>query len=221
VSPGAAVPKRLADRSIDEIAHELRTPLALIVGYAELLGARDDEETRREGPRRIVEAAERLSAGIDDLLGAHDRAGGKSDGDPGARPAAGRRRSVLIVDDDRSIRGLLRATLPPDEFETIEATNGVEALARIAERPPEILLLDWRMPGASGADVLAELRRRGANVRVVVLTAESDPDARADAESLAGTLGAHAFLTKPFSPIQLLRTIERLLGPSADQAAAG
>lgn len=56
------------DRLISAISHELRTPLAVIVGYAELLSARDDELTRREAPRRILEAADRLSAMLDDIL---------------------------------------------------------------------------------------------------------------------------------------------------------
>ncbi len=58
------------DRLLSTISHELRTPLSVIVGYAELLRTRDDEQTRREAPARIQEAAERLSAAIEDLLAA-------------------------------------------------------------------------------------------------------------------------------------------------------
>ena len=58
-----------ADRDASVLAHELRTPLTVIVGYAELLRTRDDEMTRAEAPKRIVEAAERLGRALDELLG--------------------------------------------------------------------------------------------------------------------------------------------------------
>jgi len=57
-----------ADRLVSELSHELHTPLALIVGYAELLQIRTDEVTRRDAPTRILEAAERLAAAMDTLL---------------------------------------------------------------------------------------------------------------------------------------------------------
>jgi signal transduction histidine kinase len=56
------------DRRLSAIAHDLQTPLSVIIGYAELLRMRDDEQTRREAPVRIQEAAERLSTLIEDLL---------------------------------------------------------------------------------------------------------------------------------------------------------
>jgi len=79
------------DRQLSTLAHELKTPLAIIVGFAELLGARDDERTRIEATKRIMEASERLREALDDLL-----AGVAADNDDlGARLvdalAAGRR----------------------------------------------------------------------------------------------------------------------------------
>lgn len=56
------------EETLSSLAHDLKTPLSMIVGYSELLRARDDEEIRREAPIRIQEAAERLSSAIDDLL---------------------------------------------------------------------------------------------------------------------------------------------------------
>jgi signal transduction histidine kinase len=64
----AAEQSEAIDRLISTVSHELRTPLSVIVGYAELLGARDDEETRREAPIRIKEAAERLSSVVENIL---------------------------------------------------------------------------------------------------------------------------------------------------------
>ena len=67
---------------------------------------------------------------------------------------------ILIAEDDPAIREGLEAALQSDGHETRAAANGVEALARIAERRPDLLLLDVMMPGKSGWDVCAGLRRR-------------------------------------------------------------
>jgi CheY-like chemotaxis protein len=114
---------------------------------------------------------------------------------------------VLIVDDDVVIRSLLRSTLPDEGYELIEAEDGNQALLISEAHSPALVLLDWRMPGASGADVLAALKQRHPDVPVIVLTAEPETKVRAQAESL----GADVFMTKPFSPLQLLDFVERLL----------
>jgi two-component system, OmpR family, phosphate regulon response regulator PhoB len=114
---------------------------------------------------------------------------------------------VLIADDDETVRSLLRATLPEDGYDVVEAADGSEALEHIAQQPFDLVLLDWNMPKRPGAEVLEELKRSRPELPVVVLTAEHQPPHR----ELAETLGVDAFLTKPFSPLQLLDTIERLL----------
>lgn len=116
-------------------------------------------------------------------------------------------RRVLIADDDESVRRLLRVTLSPDCFEIVEARDGEHALGLIDGKVPDLVLLDWKMPGRSGAEVLKELKRRYPDVRVIVLTADRSPRQR----TLARSLGAEVFLTKPFSPVQLIETVERLL----------
>ena len=116
--------------------------------------------------------------------------------------------SVLVVDDDDSLRRLLQLTLPRDGFEVVEASDGQEALDVVRDgHVPDLVLLDWKMPGRSGAEVLEELKERHPHVRVIVLTAEIQPRHRVQAESL----GADYFLTKPFSPLQLLGAVEHLL----------
>jgi CheY-like chemotaxis protein len=120
--------------------------------------------------------------------------------------------SVLLVDDDESVRDLLRATLPVGEgFELVEAHDGAAALKAVEANAPDLILLDWSMPGLSGADVLERLRAGSYEGPVVVLTAGAEPSRRRQAE----TLGADAFLTKPFSPLELLEVVERLLGRPA------
>jgi two-component system phosphate regulon response regulator PhoB len=115
---------------------------------------------------------------------------------------------VLIVDDDASVRTLLRMTLPTDEYTVDEASSGEEALARLDDAVPDLVLLDWKMPGQHGSLVLDELKSRFPKLPVIVLTAEIAEHHR----DLANALKVDAFLTKPFSPLELLATVERLLG---------
>lgn len=214
-----------------EVAHVFKTPLGVITGYVELLQLRGDPALRADALPRIEGAARRLGEAIDRLLSAldyedtafverlldprltHSPEPPHSSGTPaiprGLRVVHGANvKRIVIVDDDDEIRELLLRTLPEDGFEILEARDGHEALALLEREAPDLLLLDWNMPNATGGDVLAELARRERTVPVIVLTADDDPARRAIAEAL----GAAAFLAKPFSPIELLKAIERLLG---------
>jgi two-component system phosphate regulon response regulator PhoB len=117
-------------------------------------------------------------------------------------------RRIMIVDDDESVRSLLRMTLPEEGYEIEEAIDGEEALTLLNSRVPDLVLLDWKMPGRHGSLVLDELKSRHPKLPVIVLTAEIADHHR----SLAEALKVDVFLTKPFSPLELLETIERLLG---------
>lgn len=119
-----------------------------------------------------------------------------------------RPRRILIVDDDESVRSLLRNTLPEVEYEILEAADGAEALKQFRAEAPDLILLDWRMPEMGGSSVLDAVKDRHPQLPVIVLTSEVQEHHRALAESL----GVDAFITKPFSPLELLETIERLLG---------
>lgn len=114
---------------------------------------------------------------------------------------------VLIVDDDEAIRSLLRMTFPEDVYELSEASDGDEVLALLERTSIDIVILDWKMPRRHGALVLDELKERRPKLPVIVLTVEGRDTQRA----LANALRADAFLRKPFSPLELLATVERLL----------
>ncbi len=114
---------------------------------------------------------------------------------------------VMIVDDDETIRRLLRVTLPEHGAEIVEARDGQEALDLTGDTVPDLVLLDWNMPKRSGGEVLATLKRWRPDVKVIVLTADHRAEFRAEAEGL----GVDLFLTKPFSPLELLAAIEELL----------
>jgi DNA-binding response OmpR family regulator len=114
-------------------------------------------------------------------------------------------RLVLIVDDDEMIRRLVRTVLEADDFEVIEAKDGQQALGMIDDKRPAVVVLDVMMPGLNGVDVCRRLDHD--NVKVIILTARDDADLAE--ECMAA--GADAFLTKPFSSIQLLDLVEDLL----------
>ena len=114
---------------------------------------------------------------------------------------------IMVVDDDADVRGLLRTTLDGDGFEIIEARDGQQALELAAKEPPDLVILDWQMPGLSGPEVLTQLKRHEAPPPVILLTAQLEPRY----STLAQIFGADAYLTKPFSPLQLSDIVESLL----------
>jgi CheY-like chemotaxis protein len=188
-----------------ELAHNLKTPISVISGYAELLATREDSETRLIAAKQISAAARRLTEEVDALVAGETNTASEPPGpsDPAHRP--GGRARIVVIDDDAGVRQLLRSTLPVEDFEIAEAGDGDVALALAEVQRPDLVLLDWRMPNIPGETVLTELKQRFADIAVVILTVEEDQRGRAE------ELGADAFLTKPFSPIELLRTVERLL----------
>jgi CheY-like chemotaxis protein len=113
---------------------------------------------------------------------------------------------ILLVDDDPSLRALLSATLSSSSFEVVEAQGGTEAVALAARRRPDAVVLDWHMPDGSGADALRKIKEHHRDLPVIVLTAEQ----RSDQREVAEGLGATAYLTKPFSPLAFLRTLEEI-----------
>ena len=117
--------------------------------------------------------------------------------------------SILIVDDDPSIRKLVATTLEDvAEFELVEAGTGGEALDIAAEEAPAIVLLDIDMPGLDGLEACRRLRAETAtaDTTIVMLTAAAGEEAERAAEEA----GADLFLTKPFSPLELLRLVSDL-----------
>jgi CheY-like chemotaxis protein len=118
-------------------------------------------------------------------------------------------RTILIVDDDPGIRKLIATTLEDVAgYRLEEASNGAEAVERAVEARPEIVFLDVDMPGLNGIEACRRLRSdpATAGATIVMLTGESGPQA----EHKALAAGADLFLTKPFSPLHLLRLVDRI-----------
>ncbi len=117
--------------------------------------------------------------------------------------------SVLIVDDDPFIRKLIATTLEDVAgFELAEAADGEEAVEVAARETPELVFLDIDMPRLDGFEVCRRLRAEPATqaATIVILTAAAGDAAEREAEGA----GADLFLTKPFSPLELLRLVHDL-----------
>lgn len=113
---------------------------------------------------------------------------------------------VLVVDDEPKIRTLLRGYLENDGFSVREAGTGEEALTVASSWTPDVIVLDVRLPGMDGFDVLAEIRR-SSDVYVLMLTARAE-----EVDTLLGLrLGADDYVTKPFSPRELVARVKALL----------
>lgn len=126
------------------------------------------------------------------------------------------RGKLLIVEDQPDIRKLIRMTLEFEGYELLEADNGAEGLRQARAARPSIMLLDVMMPGELDGYQVCEKIKTDAELtgtRVIMLTARGQ---QADIEQ-GNRAGADAYLTKPFSPLELIDTIDRLapLGASA------
>jgi len=114
---------------------------------------------------------------------------------------------ILIVDDEPEIVRGLEDNLRFEGYETVSAPDGREGLALALGGAPDLILLDVAMPGLSGWDVCRELRRKGIDVPVIMLTARG-----AEADRVLGLeLGADDYVTKPFSLRELLARVRAVL----------
>jgi two-component system, chemotaxis family, chemotaxis protein CheY len=109
---------------------------------------------------------------------------------------------VLVVDDEADIRATVSAMLQIEGYEVAEAANGADALAAVERHPPDLILLDMRMPVLDGWGFASELRGRGHRIPIVVMTAARD------AARWAGDIAAAAFVAKPFGLDDLITAVE-------------
>jgi CheY-like chemotaxis protein len=123
------------------------------------------------------------------------------------------RKRVLVVDDEPDVLLLCRVNLEFEGYEVTEASDGVQAMERVRERRPDIILLDVMMPRMDGWQVLTELKSdpEFQDIPVVMLTAKVQ-----DQDQIRGwTSGAAEYITKPFSPLSLSQVLEDVLSHDA------
>jgi len=119
---------------------------------------------------------------------------------------------VMIVEDDFEVALLLRYNLEASGYSVEHVERGDEAEARIAECAPDLLLVDWKLPGISGIELCRRIRRYMPQHRlpIMMVTARIDPADR----DYAAEMGANDYVTKPFAVSDILRRARNLLPPA-------
>lgn len=117
--------------------------------------------------------------------------------------------TILIVDDEASIRDMVSITLDLAGFNSICAENAQDAHIAIIDKQPDLVLLDWMLPGGSGMELARRLRRdeATANLPIIMLTAKTSEDNKVQGLDV----GVDDYVTKPFSPRELVARIKAVL----------
>lgn len=118
-------------------------------------------------------------------------------------------RKILIVDDESPIRDMLRVALEMAEYQCLEAGNAQEAHSLIIDHKPNLILLDWMMPGTSGIELARRLKRDEvtSSIPIIMLTAKGEEDNKIQGLDV----GADDYITKPFSPRELVARLKAVL----------
>ena len=129
-----------------------------------------------------------------------------------------RKKTVLIVEDEKSIVDILRFNLEKDDYAVETAYDGETGLRLAVEKNPDLVLLDLMLPKMNGFDVCRRLREKGSNVPIIILTAREE-----EGDKVQGLeLGADDYITKPFSMRELLARVKANIRRTAmGQPAAG
>ncbi|MFW6116032.1 MAG: response regulator transcription factor, partial [Chloroflexota bacterium] len=126
------------------------------------------------------------------------------------------RRTVLIAEDEPALAAAIATTVSLEGLETVIASTGEEALSLARQLRPDLVLLDVMLPGMSGIEVCATLKTSPETdqIPVVLVTAKSEREDRA----LGIAAGASAYVTKPFSPVQLIDLVKKALAQDAEDS---
>lgn len=116
-------------------------------------------------------------------------------------------KSILVVDDQAGIRRLLHELFKSSGYNTHAAANGVEALEKVKNESPDVVILDMKLPGMNGIEILQKLKKVSPQTKVVMMTAYGEEDMI----QRALDLGAVCYFFKPFDVIQLKQKISEIL----------
>lgn len=118
-------------------------------------------------------------------------------------------KKILVADDERALRFLIVGTLEIDDFEILEADNGIEAVRVIEQERPDLAIVDVMMPGMTGYEVCSFVKSNEdlKGTKILILTAKGQ---QTD-EKRAMEVQADRYMAKPFSPAELLAAVEEML----------
>src|SRR6266481_2522106 len=115
--------------------------------------------------------------------------------------------TVLVVEDSRAMQRTLQRLLEADSLQVQIASDGIAGLETFRKQPPSAVLLDLKLPGLSGKELCREFKTIAASVPIVVLSANAEVEDKV----LLLELGADDYVTKPFSPRELLARVRRAM----------
>ena len=119
-------------------------------------------------------------------------------------------KTILLADDEANLRMLVHTTLDDPQYRILEASDGASAFKLAKQEHPDLLVLDWMMPGMTGIEVARALHNDAAtsHIPIIMLTAKGQEKDKEQGRAL----GAYAYLVKPFSPLELLEKVQEVLG---------
>ncbi|NPV26726.1 MAG: response regulator [Firmicutes bacterium] len=115
--------------------------------------------------------------------------------------------SILVVDDQMGVRRLLFEAFKEDGYEVRLAASGFEAISQVNSAPPQLILMDMKMPGMNGLEALREIKRINPDIAVIMMTAYGELEIVAEAMKL----GVKEYITKPFDINELRELVGKVL----------
>jgi DNA-binding response OmpR family regulator len=119
------------------------------------------------------------------------------------------KRKILLVEDDESVRQLVRVTLEMNDYEVVEAADGLEGLLLLEMHRPAAVVLDLMMPDVGGERMLAQLRAAPETKRIPVVIITGKPEV---APEVIGLVGRENFFPKPFDPDAVVSRLKAMVG---------
>lgn len=120
--------------------------------------------------------------------------------------------TVLIVDDDKYVRRMIRRVLERAGYQTVEAENGYQAIDRYSEKRPDVLITDLLMPEKEGIETILELKRRYSAKNIIAISG-GGRSSGVDYLRMAQRLGADRVFSKPIDPKSLVSAVESMVKP--------